>query len=56
MHVLHCDRCHLDFFDHQGYEIIKKEGTVCMDCILEAEDNQIEEEQQNAKIEANKRG
>ena len=53
MHVLHCNRCHLDFFEHQGLEIIKDEGIVCLDCILEAEEEQIEQEEQNAKIQAN---
>lgn len=52
MHVLHCERCHLDFFDHQGWEIIKGEGTVCMECILEAEEEDIEQEEQNAKVQA----
>lgn len=51
MHVLHCDRCHLDFFDYQGWEEIKGEGTVCMDCIIEEEERQAEED--NAKVEAN---
>ena len=54
MHVLHCDRCHLEFFDYQGYEEVKGEGTVCLDCIIEAED--VEEElQKYEKKQANPR-
>jgi len=49
VHVLHCERCHLEFFDYQGYEEIKGEGIVCLDCIIEAED--VEEERQKYEKE-----
>ena len=55
MHVLHCDRCHLEFFDYQGYEEIQGEGTVCLDCIIEAEE--AEEERQKYEVhEADQKG
>jgi hypothetical protein len=45
VHVLHCDRCHLEFMDYIGYENIDGEGIVCMDCIVEEEEAKAEEEE-----------